>query len=78
MIPQRQTGANSRARETHGIMPNPRQVPSGGQRSPSKTSALCKGFVMTKIELPGVGKGLRDGKEMEYTDHTTHMNVLYR
>ena len=44
MIPQRQTGARWRARETHGVMPNPRQVPSEGQRSPSKKSALCKGF----------------------------------
>ena len=32
------------ARETHGVMPNPRQVPSEGQRSPSKKSALCKGL----------------------------------
>jgi hypothetical protein len=31
------------------VMPNPRQVPSEGQRSPSKKSALCKSFetVMT-------------------------------
>jgi hypothetical protein len=27
-----------------GVMPNPRQVQSEGQRSPSKISALCKGF----------------------------------
>jgi hypothetical protein len=34
-----------RERETHhGDMPNPRQVPSEGQRSPSRTNALCKGF----------------------------------
>ena len=37
-------------------MPNPRQVPSEGQRSPSKKSALGKGFetmmtVMTKVEI---------------------------
>jgi hypothetical protein len=25
-------------------MPNPRQFPSEGQRSPSSKSALCKGF----------------------------------
>jgi hypothetical protein len=44
MIPQRQTGASSRARETHGVMPNPRQVASEGKRSPSSKSALHKGF----------------------------------
>jgi hypothetical protein len=50
-ISQRQTGARWRTptRETHGVMPNPRQVPSEGQRpapqrSPSRKSALCKGF----------------------------------
>ena len=43
-ILQRQTGARWRAHETHGVMPNPRQVPSEGQHSPSKKSALCKGF----------------------------------
>ena len=46
-------------------LPNPCQVPSKGQRSPSRKSALCKGFDddddrdLTKVEIPGVGKGLR-------------------
>ena len=40
MIPQRQTGARSRAREAHGGMPNPRQVASEEKRSPSSKSAL--------------------------------------
>jgi hypothetical protein len=43
-IPQRQTGVRWRERETHGVMPNPRQVPSEGQRSLSMKNALCKGF----------------------------------
>ena len=34
----------ARARTTHGVMPNPRQVPSEEQRSPSRKNALCKGF----------------------------------
>jgi hypothetical protein len=45
MIPQRQTGARWRARETRGVMLNPRQVPSEGKRSPSsKSASLHKGF----------------------------------
>ena len=55
-------------------MPNPRQVPSEGQRSPStiRKSALFAtrkvyGFetirddeeVMTKVEIPGVGKAVK-------------------
>ena len=51
MIPQRQTGASSRARETHGVMPNPRQVASEGKRSPSSKSALHKGFRTFFCEL---------------------------
>jgi hypothetical protein len=39
-----ETGARWRERETHGVMPNPRQVPSEGQRLPSRKDALCKGF----------------------------------
>ena len=60
MIPQRQTGASSRARETHGVMPNPRQVASEGKRSPSSKSALHKGFrtSFAKWRIPGVGLGL--------------------
>jgi hypothetical protein len=52
------------ARNPHGDMPNPRQVPSEGQRSPSRKSALCKAFEtmmtsMTKVEIPGIRKGFK-------------------
>ena len=55
-IPQRQTGARWRERETHGVMPNPRQVLSEGQRSTSRENALCKGFrdddgMMTHLKI---------------------------
>ena len=39
------------ARETHGVMPNPRQVASEGKRSPSSKSALHKGFTTFFCEL---------------------------
>ena len=58
MIPQRQTGASSRARETHGVMPNPRQVASEGKRSPSSKSALHKGFRAFFCELGNGGSPL--------------------
>ena len=46
VIPQRQTGARWRERETHGVMPNPRQAshPSseGRQLSPSMKVRFAK------------------------------------
>ena len=59
-IPQRKTGARWRARETHGVMPNPRQVASGGKRSPSSKSALHEGF---STFVCGLGNGKSRGRE---------------
>jgi hypothetical protein len=43
-IPQRQTTrASSPTRDTHGVMPNSRHVPSRQQRSTSRRNALSKG-----------------------------------
>jgi hypothetical protein len=65
VIPRRQTGARWRARETHGVMPNPRQVALEGKRSPSSKSALHKGF--STYFYCGLGNGKSPGRERGYT-----------